>query len=122
MSFHDDCLVLDGHTDVPYRLWEEPADLSRRLTDRHVDLPRLREGGVDAVVFALYVPAALDPGAGWEHAQRLYELARTALVPGLQQVVTVAELERAVGQGAVAVLFGLENGRPLLVPGALDRC
>jgi hypothetical protein len=36
MNLHQEALVLDGHTDVPTRLWEEPADLSQRLTDRHV--------------------------------------------------------------------------------------
>lgn len=124
MPFHDDCLILDGHTDVPTRLFEHPADLRQRLPDRHIDLPRLREGGVDGLVFALYVPATLAPAAGWEHALRLYELSRRQLVEDgeLRQVVSVAELRRAAGQGAVSVLFGLENGQPLLAPGALDGC
>src|SRR5258705_13838007 len=96
MSFHDDCLVFDGHTDVPTRLWEEPADLSQRLTDRHVDLPRLRAGGVDALVFALYVPAPLNPQPGWEHAQELYRLSTDALIPGeLVQAASAAHLQRA---------------------------
>jgi membrane dipeptidase len=123
MDLHHEALVLDGHTDVPTRLWEEPADLSQRLTDRHIDLPRLREGGVDALVFALYVPASLDPERGWAHAQELYRLSTAALVPGqLVQVASAKDLESAVRRGEVAVVFGLENGRPLTVPGALDGC
>ena len=123
MDLHRESLVIDGHTDVPTRLWEEPADLSRRLTDRHVDLPRLREGGVDALVFALYVPAALEPGRGWDHARELYRLSTEALIPGqLVQVAAAKDLESAARRGEVAVLFGLENGRPLTVPGALDDC
>lgn len=122
MSFHDDCLVLDAHIDAPMRLWEEPADLSRELPDRHLDLPRLRRGGVDAAVFALYLPAALSPEQGLEHAETLYRLTRAALqVPGLTQVVAEAELRQAVGRGEVAILLGLENGRPLILPGALER-
>jgi membrane dipeptidase len=120
MGFHQDCLVLDGHTDLPTRLWEEPADLASRLDDRHIDLPRLREGGVDALVLALYVPAALDPGAGWAHARELHRLTLASLPPGMAPVATVEALRRAVGRGEVAALFGLENGRPLQVPGALD--
>lgn len=120
MGFHEDCLVLDGHTDLPTRLWEEPADLGRRLDDRHIDLPRLREGGVDALVLALYVPAALAPGAGWEHARELHRLTLAGLPPGMAPVAGAAALRRAAGRGEVAVLFGLENGRPLQVPGALD--
>jgi membrane dipeptidase len=123
MDLHHEALVIDGHTDVPTRLWEEPADLSRRLTDRHVDLPRLREGGVDALVFALYVPAALEPGRGWDHARELYRLSTEALIPGqLVQVASGEDLQRAAWRGEVAVLFALENGRPLSVPGALDEC
>jgi membrane dipeptidase len=123
MGFHEDCLVVDGHTDVPTRLFEHPADLRQRLPDRHIDLPRLRQGGVDGLVFALYVPVSLEPEPGWEHAQKLYELSAAQLgEDGLRQVVSAAELRRAAAQGAVGVLFGLENGRPLLVPEALDGC
>jgi membrane dipeptidase len=120
MAFHDDCLVLDGHTDLPTRLWEAPADLGGRLADRHIDLPRLREGGVDALVLALYVPASMAPGAGWEHALTLHRLTLAGLPAGIEAVSGAEELRRAVRRGAVAGLFGLENGRPLLVPGALD--
>ncbi|MGH9361948.1 MAG: dipeptidase, partial [Thermoanaerobaculia bacterium] len=123
MAFHDDCLVADGHTDAPARLPEGWADLSRPCPDRHVDLPRLRQGGVDALVWALYVPSSLGPEEGWRHALRLHELAAEQLsADGLRQVAAVAELRRAVEQGAVAVVWALENGRPLLVPGALDGC
>jgi membrane dipeptidase len=123
MPLHQDTLVIDAHTDVPTRLWESPADLSQHLTDRHVDLPRLRQGGVSALVFALYVPAELDPQRGWEHAKALHEVSERALIPGqLVQVATADDLQRSARRGEVAVLFGLENGRPLTVTGALDHC
>src|SRR4029079_17693198 len=107
MDLHREALVIDGHTDVPTRLWEEPADLSQRLSDRHVDLPRLREGGVDALVFALYVPASLDPERGWAHALELHRISTAALIPGqLVQVAAGEDLQRAAWRGEVAVLFG----------------
>ncbi|HXO19399.1 MAG TPA: dipeptidase [Thermoanaerobaculia bacterium] len=122
MSFHDDCLVFDGHTDVPNRLWESPADLRERLADRHIDLPRLREGGVDALVFALYVPASLSPREGWDHARELYRLSIEQLRDGLERADSAEAVRRVAARGAVAVVFGLENGRPLSVPGALEEC
>jgi membrane dipeptidase len=125
MSFHDDCLVLDGHTDVPTRLWEAFADLGVPQKDRQVDLPRLRKGGVDGVVFALYIPPMLSPEHGWEHALKLHAATERALAPlaGKMEIVTTAEdLRRASWRGVVAVLIGLENGRPLTIPGTLDTC
>ncbi len=124
MGFHEDCLVLDGHTDVPTRLWECPADLGQRLTDRHVDLPRLRQGGVDSLVFALYIPSSLSPERGWDHALALHQASLRAIDATTDLVVAVSaeDIERAWRRGVVSVIFGLENGRPLSVPGTLDAC
>ncbi|HYN20370.1 MAG TPA: membrane dipeptidase, partial [Thermoanaerobaculia bacterium] len=93
MGFHEDCLVLDGHTDVPTRLWEQPVSLAERRSDRHVDLPRLREGGVDAIVFALYVPASLDAEKGWKHARELHRISVEQIeeVPGMEVVVSAED-------------------------------
>jgi len=123
MRFHDECLVVDGHTDVPTRLWEEPVDLRKRQRDRQVDLPRLKEGGVDALVWALFLPASLDPEAGREHARRLFEVSLEHLVPGeLEGARSAEDVRRNAARGIVSVLFGLENGRPLPLPGMIDEC
>lgn len=124
MGFHEDCLVLDGHTDVPTRLWESPASLAERRSDRHVDLPRLREGGVDALVFALYLPASLSPEKGWEHARELHRVSveHIEAAGGMEIAVSSEDVRRAWRRGVVAVLFGLENGRPLALPGTIDAC
>ena len=114
--------VFDGHTDVPTRLWESPADLGAEQTDRHVDLPRLRRGGVSGLVFAFFLPAHLSPAAGLAHAETMQRLTLAQLRPGELELATIPdELDAAVARGAVGVVFGLENGRPLSVPGALER-
>jgi membrane dipeptidase len=124
MGFHEDCLVLDGHTDVPTRIWEDPRSLAERKPGRHADLPRLREGGVDAVVFAFYIPPSLDAERGWRHAQELHRISveHVEATPDMEVAVSAADIRRASSRGVVAVLFGLENGRPLSLPGTLEEC
>jgi len=118
-----DAVVVDGHTDVPSRLFHHPADLRERLPDGHVDLPRLRAGGVSALVFALFVPGPLEPAAGWNHALALYDCVERQLRAGELELVASAEaVRRTAVEGAVGVLIGLENGRPLLLPTVLARC
>jgi membrane dipeptidase len=120
---HEECLVFDGHTDLPSRLLRSPADVGERLGDGHIDLPRLREGGVNALVLALFVPGVFDPQSGWEHALELYELTRGQLREGgLELAESAEQIRRASARGGVAGVLGLENGRPLLVPGALTQC
>lgn len=121
-ALHREALVIDGHTDVPTRLYWSPADLSQRLTDGHVDLPRLREGGVTAPVFALFIPPMLSAEAGLGHARDLFSLIEEQLRPGeLELAVSVEEVRRAKRKGHVSILLGLENGRPLSLPGALEE-
>lgn len=114
--------VFDGHTDVPTRLWETPRDLRGGCEDRHVDLPRLRSGRVSGLVFAFFVPAHFSPADGLAHAETLHRLTVDQLVPGeLELARAPEELDAVVARGAVGVVFGLENGRPLSLPGALER-
>jgi membrane dipeptidase len=50
--------VFDGHNDAITR--EGNPDLSRRRGEGHLDLPRMREGGVRGGIFAIFSPS---PGA-----------------------------------------------------------
>lgn len=53
--------VFDGHNDAITRAGE--PDLSRRRGDGHLDLPRMREGGMRGGIFAIFTPS---PGASSE--------------------------------------------------------
>lgn len=47
--------VFDGHNDALTRDGE--PDLSKRLADGHLDLPRMREGGMRGGIFAVFTPS-----------------------------------------------------------------
>ena len=51
--------VLDGHNDALTAQWH--AQLTTRRTTGHIDLPRMREGGVRAAVFAVWTPPPAWP-------------------------------------------------------------
>jgi len=113
--------LFDGHTDLPTRLWETPADLRRPCPDRHVDIPRLRAGEVGGLVCAFFLPQHLSAEAGLAHAEALHTATLAQLDGDLRLATSAAELDAVAASGAVAAVFGLENGRPLILPGALER-
>ena len=43
-------LLIDTHIDVPYRLWHNAADISRRTKEGHFDYPRAVADHIDHVV------------------------------------------------------------------------
>ena len=71
-------LLVDGHMDTPLRLVEEGLDFGVRRDTGHADLPRLVEGGVDAVFLAAWIDPALADGRARSRAERLIEVVRDA--------------------------------------------
>jgi membrane dipeptidase len=50
--------VFDGHNDALTR--EDHAGLATGRPDGHLDLPRMREGGVRGAIFAVFTPSAVE--------------------------------------------------------------
>jgi membrane dipeptidase len=57
--------VFDGHNDALTR--EDHADLAGGRRGGHLDLPRMRKGGMRGGIFAVFTPSPKE-GAGLEHA------------------------------------------------------
>ena len=47
-KLHRDALVFDGHVHIANRQFHQGGDIGDRYPDGQVDLPRMREGGLDA--------------------------------------------------------------------------
>ncbi|MFJ6844205.1 dipeptidase [Streptomyces griseoluteus] len=113
--------VVDGHNDLPWALREQVAyDLGARdiAGDQgahlHTDLPRLREGGVGAQYWSVYVRSDLPDAVPATLEQidcvtRLIERYPAELAPAL----TAADMEAARASGRIASLMGAEGGHSI---------
>lgn len=111
-----DALVIDGHMDTPLRIVDDGVDLGRRRMRGHVDLVRLRQGGVDAVFMAAWIDPGIPPGRRLARAERLLEAIREAAEahPRLACFATTAgEVRKAATAGRTAFLAGVENAQAL---------
>lgn len=113
-SLHRRALVLDTHADTPQRLlFDKAFDLGRRDADGHVDIPRMREGGLDAVFFSIWMPSTLTGPPAVKRSLRLIDSVHEALrrsSKDLSLATGVAEVRKAVADGKVAILMGMEGG------------
>jgi membrane dipeptidase len=107
---------IDTHIDTPQRVLIEGADLSKRLKDGHVDIPRLKEGGMNAPFFALWVPTFYK---GAEAVRRTLDLrdAMQALFDAhpelIELAVSAADIERITKTGKIAAILSLEGGHQI---------
>lgn len=107
---------IDTHIDTAQRVLIESVDLAQRLKDGHVDIPRLREGGMNAPFFALWVPTFYK---GSEAVRRTLEL-RDAMQqlfdkhPDVIELATsAADIERIARTGKIAAVLSLEGGHQI---------
>lgn len=123
-KIHLAALTVDSHTDTPLRLMRPGFDFSQRhdpLESRSkVDLPRMKEGGLDGIYFAVFVGQGdrTPEGNAQARAEALAILdtvdALLARYPEELELATKAsDLERIAGKGRRAIYLGMENGYPI---------
>jgi membrane dipeptidase len=128
MKLHRSAIVLDTHIDTTQRLMQADWDFFQRhappapgagfgpTAGNHVDYPRMREGGLNAAFFSIYMAGTVK---GTEAVARA--LAQIDRVHSLVEqnpdklalCTTATEVRRAVKHGKVAVLMGVEGGHIL---------
>lgn len=112
-EFHREIFVMDAHTHLINRQLFLGGDISERQTDGQVDLPRIREGGVNAIFFSLYSLEPYYPHRyELKHTLQLVELALQQIERNEDRIElarTASDIERIVGEGKVAALLDLEG-------------
>ena len=61
-KLHRQAIVVDTHIDTPQRLLDEEFDLAARDLKGHIDIPRMKEGGLDAGFMSIYVDMRRQQG------------------------------------------------------------
>ncbi|MFO1394059.1 MAG: dipeptidase [Steroidobacteraceae bacterium] len=112
-KLHFDAIVVDTHDDTTQRLLDPAFDLGVRHTDGSIDIPRMREGGLDAIFFSIWIPGTItgDEAVKQALAQIAAVRRQVAAHPADLELVTTAEgVRKAVAAGKIAVLLGMEGG------------
>ena len=112
-KLHRRSIVLDTHIDTTQRLFSADYDFGKRNATGHVDLPRMREGGLDAAFWSIYMAGTVTGPEAVKRSLRLIDGVRelVARYPNdLVLTTTAAEVRRAHKQGKIAVLMGMEGG------------
>lgn len=114
-NLHRKAIVIDTHIDTPQRLLDEGLDLAKRDTDGHVDIPRMREGGLDAAFFSIWVEPKYEPHFT-ARALALIDAVLDAVQQNprdLELALTAADIRRIQRAGKIAILMGVEGGHAI---------
>lgn len=110
--------LIDTHNDLPSMLLEQHGDLAKYDLGKPqpalcADIPRLREGGVGAQYWSVFVESATQRSHTSLHeAMREFDVALRMIrsQAGFEQARTAKDIERIYKAGRIACLLGVEGG------------
>jgi membrane dipeptidase len=115
-ALHERIITIDTHVDIPSNFATPEVDPGVR-GERQVDLPKMREGGLDAAFFAVYVGQDERTPEAYAAAQ-VEALAKFAAIHRMVEMypeqiglaVSPADVVQLHETGKLAACIGIENG------------
>jgi membrane dipeptidase len=118
LRIHRAAIVVDGHNDITTPMVDKDYDLSTPSVGKyHTDLPRLKQGGITAQFFSIYVDQkyAKEGGAA-RRALDMIDLVYRAVERYPNDLIlatSVADIRRAKREGKIAAMMGIEGGHAI---------
>jgi len=116
LAIHQRAITVDMHADTVQRVLDEHVDLQQQLSDGHFDAVRAKAGSLDAQFFSIWVEPQLFGGGGARAVKRADDQIAAIRAMAEQHPETwllatsAADIRRAVQEGKIAALMGLEGG------------
>jgi len=112
-KLHFSSIVLDTHDDTTQRFFSKDYDLGKRNPDGHVDIPRMREGGMNAIFFSIWIDGRIMGPPAVQKALDQIDAVHENVQKYSNDMMfcrTAAEVREAHKQGKIAALIGVEGG------------
>jgi membrane dipeptidase len=113
-KLHEDAFVFDAHVHVIDRQLYHGGDIGQRVKDGQFDLPRAKDGGVDAMFFSIFVTEDYYPQRlETKQTLRLVDLALTQLDHNRDKIElakNASDIARINKAGKIAAVLDLEGG------------
>ena len=112
-KLHFSSIVLDTHDDTTQRFFTKGYDLGKRNPDGAIDIPRMRQGGMNAIFFSIWIDGRIMGPPAVEKAIDQIDAVHQDVIRYSNDLVfcrTAAEVRRAHEDGKIAVLMGVEGG------------
>jgi membrane dipeptidase len=118
---HFSSLVIDTHDDTTQRFLDSDFDLGTRNALGSIDIPRMKEGGLGAIFFSIWVPSKITGSEAVRRGRAQIEAVREQVRRHSNDLIltTTGDGIREVHQqGKIAALIGVEGGH--LIASDLD--
>lgn len=110
---HFSTIVVDTHDDTTQRFLDDSFDIGARNALGSIDIPRMKEGGLGAIFFSIWMPSRITGSEAVKRAIDQFDAVREQVrkhSQNLALVTTADGIREAHRQGKIASLIGVEGG------------
>src|SRR5258708_39522321 len=111
-KLHFSSIVVDTHDDTTQRFLDGKFDLGMRSDTGSIDIPRMREGGLGAIFFSIWIPSKITGPEAIKHALDQIDAVREQVRRHPNDIVlapTAAEVREARQQAKIPPLIALQG-------------
>ena len=112
-KLHFASIVVDTHDDTTQRFLDGDFDLGVRSSAGSIDIPRMKEGGLGAIFFSIWIPSKITGPEAIKRALDQIDAVREQVRRHPKEIVlatAAAEVREAHKEGKIAALMGVEGG------------
>ena len=112
-KLHFSSIVVDTHDDTTQRFLDGKFDVAERTNTGSIDIPRMKEGGLNAIFFSIWIPSKVIGPDAVRRALQQIDAVREQVRKHPNDLVlatTAAQIREAKKNGQIAALMGVEGG------------
>jgi membrane dipeptidase len=112
-KLHFSSIVLDTHDDTTQRFFTKKFDIGKRNPDGAIDIPRMREGGMNAIFFSIWIDGRIMGPPAVQKALDQIDAVHQNVIKYAKDMVlcrTAEDVRRAHAQSKIAAMIGVEGG------------
>ena len=112
-KLHFSSIVVDTHDDTTQRFLDGKFDVGERTNTGSIDIPRMKEGGLNAIFFSIWIPSKVIGPDAVRRALQQIDAVREQVRKHPNDLVlatTAAQIREAKKNDQIAALMGVEGG------------
>jgi len=115
-QIHQKVIIFDGHCDTILEVMNQKRSLEKKSTNGHLDIPRMKEGGVDVQIFAIFIEDIYKPDRSLKRTLQLIDCFYKEIEKNqidISLVTNYNQIEEVNRAGKIAAILSIEGGEAL---------
>ena len=113
---HRKAIVFDGHCDTILEIMNHKRTLEKKSTTGHLDIPRMKEGGIDVQFFAVFIEDIYKPDRSLKRTLQLIDCFYKEIEKNqddISLVINYNQIKKVNRLGKIAAILSIEGGEAL---------